>query len=157
MPDDIRDVIVAFHKHRGAMATAFDSQHDFRDYPGLPRKNAKVFSGADLKGLSQGYTMYSIKNDEVLKASRLFNKFIEDNGKTRLGDSSLDFFTVDGINTIHARAEVVEQVIGHSYYAQDERLVTDLFLLLNHESIPDKRMLIGVEDIKDRHFWFLRP
>jgi len=48
MPDDIRDVIVAFHKHRSAMATAFDSQHDFRDYPGLPRKN-------ELNGLTETY------------------------------------------------------------------------------------------------------
>ena len=48
MPDDIRDVIVAFHKHRGAMATAFDSQHDFRDYPGLPRKN-------EVNGLTETY------------------------------------------------------------------------------------------------------
>lgn len=48
MPDDIRDVIVAFHKHRTAMATAFDSQHDFRDYPGLPRKN-------EINGLTEIY------------------------------------------------------------------------------------------------------
>lgn len=48
MPDDIRDVIVAFHQHRGAMARAFDSQHDFRDYPGLPRKNT-------LNGLTDTY------------------------------------------------------------------------------------------------------
>jgi hypothetical protein len=48
MPDDIRDVIVAFHQHRGEMASAFDSQHDFRDYPGLPRKNT-------LNGLTETY------------------------------------------------------------------------------------------------------
>lgn len=39
LPDDIRDVIVAFHNHRSTISTAFDSQHDFRDYPGLPKKN----------------------------------------------------------------------------------------------------------------------
>lgn len=48
MPDDIRDVIVAFHKHRNEMASAFDSQHDFRDYPGLPRKN-------EVNGLTETY------------------------------------------------------------------------------------------------------
>lgn len=48
VPDDIRDVIVAFHKHRSAIATAFDSQHDFRDYPGLPRKN-------EINGLTDTY------------------------------------------------------------------------------------------------------
>jgi len=48
MPDDIRDVILAFHTHRLAIATAFDSQHDFRDYPGMPRKNL-------INGLSETY------------------------------------------------------------------------------------------------------
>lgn len=48
MPDDIRDVIIAFHKHRGEMISAFDSQHDFRDYPGLPRKN-------EVNGLTETY------------------------------------------------------------------------------------------------------
>lgn len=48
VPDDIRDVIVAFHKHRGVIATAFDSQYDFRDYPGLPRKN-------EINGLTDTY------------------------------------------------------------------------------------------------------
>ncbi len=48
VPDDIRDVIVAFHEHRSAVANAFDSQHDFRDYPGLPRKN-------EINGLTDTY------------------------------------------------------------------------------------------------------
>lgn len=46
--DDIRDVIVAFHSHRANLATAFDSQHDFRGYPGLPRKN-------EINGLTETY------------------------------------------------------------------------------------------------------
>ena len=38
-PDDIRDVILALHSHRQSLPVVFDSEHDFRDYPGLPRKN----------------------------------------------------------------------------------------------------------------------
>lgn len=56
-PDDIRDVIVAFHKHRQAMPTAFDSQHDFKDYPGLEKKNA-------VNGLTDVYYQY-IKEDSM--------------------------------------------------------------------------------------------
>ncbi|MDP2001647.1 MAG: ABC-three component system protein [Desulfurivibrionaceae bacterium] len=56
MPDDIRDVIVAFHKHRNAVATAFDSQYDFRDYPGLPRKN-------EINGLTETYFREHILKD----------------------------------------------------------------------------------------------
>ncbi len=39
MPDDIRDVVVALHTHRQAVRQAFDSEHDFHDYPGLNKKN----------------------------------------------------------------------------------------------------------------------
>jgi len=48
LPDDIRDVILAFHTHRLSIPTAFDSQHDYRDYPGLTAKNA-------INGLSETY------------------------------------------------------------------------------------------------------
>jgi hypothetical protein len=47
-PDDVRDVIVALHGQRSQIASTFDSEHDFRDYPGLPAKNL-------LNGLSPAY------------------------------------------------------------------------------------------------------
>lgn len=116
-----------------------------------------IFTEHKLERIAQGFTLYSIKNDEVLKASRLFNHFIEKNGSPRLGDSSLAFFSLDGMDTVDAREEVVSQVFGHSYYAEDKRMVTDLFLLFNNGSRPVDRMLLGVMDVNDRFFWFLRP
>lgn len=50
-PEDLRDVIVALHTHRLAMPSAFDSEHDFHDYPGLSKKNA-------VNGLSPAYDDY---------------------------------------------------------------------------------------------------
>lgn len=38
-PDDMKSVIVAFYEHRQAIQTTFDSEHDFRDYPGIEKKN----------------------------------------------------------------------------------------------------------------------
>jgi len=57
VPEDIRDVIVAFHKHRSAIASAFDSQHDFRDYPGMPRKN-------EINSLTDNYFKYILADSE---------------------------------------------------------------------------------------------
>ena len=51
VPEDLRDVIVALHAHRQAIPTAFDSEHDFRDYPGLPKKN-------EINGLTPDYDAY---------------------------------------------------------------------------------------------------
>ena len=51
VPEDLRDVILALHTHRQTLPTAFDSEHDFRDYPGLPAKNK-------INGLTAAYDAY---------------------------------------------------------------------------------------------------
>jgi hypothetical protein len=55
VPEDLRDVIVALHAHREAIPSAFDSEHDFRDYPGLPKKN-------EINGLTPAYDAYIREN-----------------------------------------------------------------------------------------------
>lgn len=55
VPEDLRDVILALHAHRQALPSAFDSEHDFRDYPGLPAKNT-------INGLTPGYDSYIREN-----------------------------------------------------------------------------------------------
>lgn len=55
VPEDLRDVIQALHVQRRALPSAFDSEHDFRDYPGLPAKNA-------VNGLSAPYYAYIQEN-----------------------------------------------------------------------------------------------
>lgn len=51
VPEDMRDVILALHSHRKSVPSAFDSEHDFRDYPGLPAKN-------EINGLTSAYDAY---------------------------------------------------------------------------------------------------
>lgn len=51
VPEDVRDVILALHDHRKSLTSAFDSEHDFRDYPGLPAKN-------EINGLTAAYDAY---------------------------------------------------------------------------------------------------
>lgn len=57
VPEDLRDVILALHAHRQSLATAFDSEYDFRNYPGLAAKNT-------INGLTSGYDSY-IKEDSM--------------------------------------------------------------------------------------------
>lgn len=51
VPEDLRDVILALHSHRQSLPVVFDSEHDFRDYPGLDAKN-------EINGLSSAYDAY---------------------------------------------------------------------------------------------------
>jgi hypothetical protein len=67
-PEDIRDVIVAVHAHRQSIATAFDSQHDFQNYPGLERKN-------EINGLTPAYDKYI--RDDSMKHFPAIRTFLE--------------------------------------------------------------------------------
>jgi hypothetical protein len=55
VPDDMRDVILALHLHRQSLPTAFDSEHDFRDYPGRLAKN-------EINGLTASYDAYIMED-----------------------------------------------------------------------------------------------
>lgn len=76
-PDDIRDVIVAFHTHRKEISTAFDSQHDFKDYPGIKKKN-------EINGLTDGYYRY-ILDDSVSRFSEI-QHFLKNSRNWRFAD-----------------------------------------------------------------------
>jgi hypothetical protein len=54
-PDDIQGVIKALYDHRQSLPEAFDSEHDFRDYPGIEAKNS-------VNGLSAAYFDYIREN-----------------------------------------------------------------------------------------------
>lgn len=56
VPDDMKSVIVAFYEHRAAIQTSFDSEHDFRDYPGIDNKNTT-------NGLTETYFREHIMTD----------------------------------------------------------------------------------------------
>ncbi len=56
-PDDYRDIIEGLYSHREAMGTAFDSEYDFKDYPGFEGKSA-------INGVSADYSDH-IRDDSM--------------------------------------------------------------------------------------------
>lgn len=95
-----------------------------------------------LKRFAERMTLYSTNNDYVLKVSRGFNYFINNNSKNRTGDSSdQDFVLMNGLDTVDARREIPKQFFGHSFYANNRSLVSDIYQLLNYGTHPDKRIL----------------
>ncbi|CAH9053963.1 hypothetical protein PSECIP111951_03134 [Pseudoalteromonas holothuriae] len=115
------------------------------------------FNRYSLSKVARKITLYSSINDHVLsKASRFMNYFIEGTGQARLGDSSAGFFVVDGMDTVDTRQEISAQFFGHSFYANYRGLVTDIYLLLNHGTDPNDRMLQRVIDEKNNTLWLIR-
>ncbi len=56
-PDDYRDIIEALYANRATIPTAWDSEHDFKDYPTLPKKN-------EINGVSVEYDTH-IREDSM--------------------------------------------------------------------------------------------
>jgi hypothetical protein len=56
-PEDYRDIIDGLYAHRETVETAFDSEYDFKDYPGFEGKNT-------INGLSADYSAH-IRDDSM--------------------------------------------------------------------------------------------
>lgn len=116
-PDDIRDVIVAFHKLKSEIASKFDSQHDFKNYPGIAKKN-------EINGLSDRYYRY------IQESS--FPRF-----------SEIEHFLINPRNSIlaeqyHAVADELKgQIITHrDKFATFDEALEHVFQLM-HERSPE--------------------
>lgn len=119
----------------------------------------KDFTQHNFKSIAERITMYAALQDHVLDYSRFFNYWgAEGTAQERLGDSSASFFIIDGMDTIDARQEISHHFFGHSFYAKNRSLVTDIYLLLNTGYHPDRRMLQKVIDPKNgnKKLWFIR-
>jgi len=117
----------------------------------------KDFTRHNLKDIAERITMYAALQDHVLDYSRFFNYWgSEGTAQERLGDSSASFFIIDGMDTVDARQEISHHFFGHSFYAENRALVTDIYLLLNTGYHPDRRMLQKVVDKNDKKLWFIR-
>lgn len=115
------------------------------------------FSKHNFSKMAERYTLYSTENDYVLRVSKIVNYFgKEGSAQARLGDSSRLFFVIDGMDTIDARQEISSQFFGHSFYAENRSLVSDMYDILNHGTQPDKRILQKVYDKKKNKLWFIR-
>lgn len=116
LPDDIRDVILAFYDHRKSIGTAFDSQHDFKDYPGLERKNL-------INGLSEKYYKEHILVDSEPKFPEI-RRFLENPRNWELADQ------------YHATAnELKGQIITHrAQFVTFDEALEHVYQLMHEQS-----------------------
>jgi esterase/lipase superfamily enzyme len=68
-------------------------------------------------------TLYASSNDRALLASKAFH------GYARAGESGTSLVVTDGVETIDASG-VSGGLLGHSYFAEDRRIMEDIYALL---------------------------
>jgi len=94
-------------------------------------------------------TLYASSNDEAMKASKSFHQY------PRAGESGADIVVVNGLDTIDA-SSVNTGLIGHSYYAEERTVLSDLFYLVRDGKAPSERHGLEPKTCPKGKYWAFR-
>jgi esterase/lipase superfamily enzyme len=93
-------------------------------------------------------TLYASSSDRALLASKAFH------GYPRAGESGEGLVVIEGLETIDA-SDASGGILGHSYFAEDRRMMEDISALLQTGQRADERFgLEAVESPQGRHWTF---
>ena len=141
---------------RGMARLASERPDDLRRFREVvmiaPDIDAEVFridSAPRLARAGMHTTLYASSNDRAMRASKVFN------GYSRTGESGEALVVVDGVETIDA-SEVTGGFIGHSYFAEDRRIMEDIFGMLQSGQHADNRFNLEAVDTPQGRYWKLR-
>ena len=94
-------------------------------------------------------TLYASSRDRALLASKAFH------GYPRAGDSGESLVIVDGMETIDV-SDASGGLLGHSYYAEDRRIMEDIYGLLQTGQRADDRFGLQAMENPEGRFWAFR-
>lgn len=94
-------------------------------------------------------TLYASSRDRALMASKAFH------GYPRAGDSGETLVVVEGVETIDA-SDASGGFLGHSYYAEDRRIMEDIFGLLQTGQRADNRFGLEAVETGQGRYWTFR-
>lgn len=94
-------------------------------------------------------TLYTSSKDKALFVSKVFN------GNRRVGDSSKSIFVMPGIETVDV-SNVDESIVGHTYFANNRPVVTDIQLIIKNKLRATKRNLLN-RSYNKNVYWEFRP
>jgi esterase/lipase superfamily enzyme len=95
-------------------------------------------------------TLYASSKDLALEASRKVH------GYARAGDSGGDLVVVPGVDTIDA-TRVDTGLLGHSYFAQTQSILSDIDGLVRGERRPEQRQHLRPVDGPVGRYWEYQP
>jgi esterase/lipase superfamily enzyme len=94
-------------------------------------------------------TLYASSGDRALMASKAFH------GYARAGDSGEGMVIVDGVETVDASV-VSGGLIGHSYFAEDRRIMEDIYGILQTGQRADNRFGLEAVNSDSGRYWTFR-
>jgi esterase/lipase superfamily enzyme len=102
-----------------------------------------------LAAASKRVTLYVSSHDRALNASKKFH------GYPRAGDISLGVVLVPGVDTIDA-SNVDTSFRGHSYFAENKSVLSDIFFLVRDNKQPADRFGLKPIDTEKGRYWMFR-
>lgn len=94
-------------------------------------------------------TVYASSADRALIASKAFN------GYPRAGDSGERLVVVPGVETVDA-SDAAGGLLGHSYFAEDRRIMEDIFAIVRTGQRADDRFGLQAVDGPEGRYWTFR-
>lgn len=94
-------------------------------------------------------TLYASSLDRALMASKAFH------GYPRAGDSGEGLVIVPGVETVDA-SDASGGLLGHSYFAEDRRIMEDIFGLIQTGQRADGRFGLEAVNTADGRYWTFR-
>jgi esterase/lipase superfamily enzyme len=94
-------------------------------------------------------TVYASSNDRALMASKVFH------GYPRAGETGDGLVVVEGVETVDA-SDVSGGLLGHSYFAEDRRIMEDIFALLQTGQRADHRFGLKALESNGKRYWTFR-
>ncbi|MCX5696571.1 MAG: alpha/beta hydrolase [Candidatus Omnitrophica bacterium] len=94
-------------------------------------------------------TLYASSEDKALQISKTFH------GYPRAGDSGLGLVVVSGIETIDA-TDVDTSFWGHSYFAENRSVISDIFSLINDGKRANERFGLSPVDTPEGRYWMFK-
>jgi esterase/lipase superfamily enzyme len=96
-------------------------------------------------------TLYASSNDVALVRSKKYQ-----GNYPRAGHTGDGIVIVEDIDSIDA-SEVDTSLIGHSYYGDNDSVLSDLFYLLKDGKPPGKRFGLVEKECSAGKYWAFRP
>jgi len=94
-------------------------------------------------------TLYASSRDRALMASKAFH------GYPRAGDSGESLVVVEGMETVDASV-ASGGLLGHSYFAEDRRIMEDIYALLQTGQRADERFGLEARESAHGRYWTFR-
>jgi esterase/lipase superfamily enzyme len=94
-------------------------------------------------------TVYASSNDRALMASKAFH------GYPRAGEAGAGLVVVKGVETVDA-SDASGGLLGHSYFAEDRRIMEDIFELLQTGQRADNRFGLKPLEVNGVRYWTFR-